>query len=646
MKKKEDIITAQDIAKENAMAPKTESLMIASDLNEDSFNKSTIVDSLRRYSQDGEPGVAASKSTMNSTSLSQSVSGVQEKDSRRLSDYDLRNLALIDPYISAIISARVAQVSTIMRASESRWDKGIKIRDLDPPKRSDFENDYAYQGETENRRKEMDLIMDWVLRCGTKDVETLDAAFRHSDKDFKYCTLSRWAEAQTRNALTFGRFATHYGRDDDGVLQYVRPLAVEGIQPVRPGARVFVGQQASPDNVVNNDESVEQAEEYNDEKPVDRPQSYVLKVDGTQVQIFFENDISVRPYQSQALLNLNGYPLSPIENAMFMVFIHQNTLNYLKNQFTRGLLAKSLILIRPMDPSDGVPINQEQLQVLKQQFNNLAMRTDNSAGVPVLSGSFDIQNIPLTASTRDMEWLQLEQNIIRAICASFQIDPGELGLGLLGDSASLGSSSAKDVEIITSQERGLRILVDVLIEEINEWVRDRFEHASGKYRIEATGVGSETFSGFLNRAGSEANLYSTMNMLRSESDKGLAPLPLGGDVPLNPSFNSIVLSRLTYGQFLEFYMGREGASKRAEYDFIMDPSLDQRYQQMRGVGPEIRKQEQYGQLMGAEVQQQTLAQQLAALSQGKPAEQPQEAAPVEKSEELHKSLLDAWKKLH
>jgi hypothetical protein len=490
---------------------------------------------------------------------SQGMDGGIQKSYDRLTDKELRSLAAMDPYISAIISSRVAQVSTVMRASESRFDKGIKIRDINPPSRSDFDSQEAFNKEISNRRKEMKFILDWVLRCGTDNVDTLDAAFKHSDRDFKYCTLPMWAEAQCRNLLTFGRMSTHYGRSkEDGKLLYVRPLPTEAIEPVRPGARVFVSKRQSAERVINNESSVRESETYNEMTPEERPQSHVMRVDGNIVQIFHEDEISVRAYQSQALLNLNGYPLSPIENAMFMVYIHQNTLNYLKNQFTRGLLAKSMILIKPDDPTDPA-ISPEQLEVLKKQFTNLAMRTDNNASVPVLSGAFTVQNIPLTASTRDMEWLQLEQSIIRAICSAFQIDPGELGLGMLGDTSTLGSGG-KDTDIISSQERGLRVLVDLLLEEVNEWVADRFGHASGQYRIEATGIASETFDGFLQRAQLEMSLYSTMNLIRSESDKNLEPVPLGGDVPLSGAFNQYVISRMTYGQFLEHFMGVQDAS--------------------------------------------------------------------------------------
>jgi hypothetical protein len=258
-----------------------------------------------------------------------------------------------------------------------------------------------------------------------------------------------------------------------------------------------------------------------------------------------------------------------------------------------------------------------------------------------------------------MEWMQVEQTVIRALCSAFQISPIEAGFGQLGDNAGMGQGS-RDYELVQGEERGLRLLVDIMIEDINDAVYQNFPEARKRYKVSAFGIGNETREGVIQRQTQELQTTATLNSLFSDSDKN-RQFEFGGDVPLSPLFHQNVARYMTYGKFMESYFGMEGASKRPELDFIIDPSLNQSYQQLKMGMQQMQAQQQalglQGQQMQLEMQQAQMQQaQQPQQGQGQPQQQPEEQ---QKSEDVelekaweesmktnHESLLKSWLRIH
>lgn len=562
------------------------------------------------------------------------------KEGRRLSDQELRDLAGIDPYISAIINTRVTQVSGMAGRSASKFDKGVRVIDIQRLDRDDYENDESYEEALKIREAEKEAILRWVLSCGTSDSTALDEIYKGADPTFKNCSLKNYFQAQTYNLLTFGRGARQNLRATDGTIVAFRPAPVESIKPVDPYKKVHVSQADSTTSF----QSVEDVSKYNKLPEFDRPISYVQEIDGFQSNFFTDRDLKMMYYQVQALTDLKGYPLSPIEFALFLVYMNQHCLSYLRNQFVKGVLTKSMLVLTSTDPS--VQISQEDLATFKAELQNYASRTDNSSAVPVLAGPIQVNNVRLNDNMKDMEWPTLSNMIVRALCSAFQISPLEAGFGQLGDSAGL-SSGDKDYDLVQGEERGLRLIADILVEDLNDAVFDNFPSAKEKYKVELNGVGNETRDGVINRQVQEMNTTATMNDLLAESDKNRL-LSYGGEVPMSPTFHNSVVRYMKYGVFLEHFFGEENASKKPEYDFLVDPSLNQAYQaaklqtqEMAAQAQALQLEQQKQQLAQAD-QQMQMAQQQAEMAQQQ-AQQPQEEQKpeLEKSDDNDRSLLDA-----
>ena len=596
------------------------------------YDKSKIVFSTREWTQISE--------------------NIWTKGWQRITDAEQREIAQLDPYISAIISTRCSQASATGYRSESKFDKGCRVTDLNPPDNDDFETDEQFERACAIREKQQDSIMAWVLRCGTNDQDILNSVFAGTDFEFKRCTLREFLEAQTRNILTFGRCGSQIFYNDENIPVLFRPVAIESIFNVVPGENTSVGK--SDDTT---DQSLKDVEDYNAIKSEEKPAAYAQRYNGQNINFYTEDDLHVWHWQKQALFNLNGYPLSPIEQTIFMVFVHQQTLSYLRNQFVKGLAAKGLLALESTNPA--VELSEADLEDFRVQFHNYATRNDNNAVLPVLSGPVKANYIQLSPTPRDMEFLQVEEHVIRALCSAFQISPQEMGYGNLSLPQGGLTQANKQEEIIKGEERGLRQLLDIIFDGINEILYLNFPEARDNFKISYVGIGEDTRDSVIQRQQAELNTTATMDSLYSDSEKQ-DNVPYGGKVPLSQAFHANVVRYMKYGVFLEKFFGETDASKKPEYDFIVDPNLNQAYQQLR-VQP-IKEQRQQAEMQNQMMEQQMAAQQ-QQMQQGAPGQpgaegapqppeggaegqQPQESAPqggapVEKSEEPT-AVRDMW----
>jgi hypothetical protein len=580
-----------------------------------------------------------------------STDNIETKGYQRLADSELRQLSQVDPYISAIIATRVGQGAACGTLSESKFKKGMRVNDLDPLDQDAFASDEEYEQASEAREEQLSRIEQWVLNCGTTDQAVLNYTFNGLERTFKYCSLRQFLEAQIRNLMTFGRCATQILRNDDGLPVIFRPVPVETIAPVIDGENTGLARRKE-----TADESVEDLMDYNALPYEERPKAWVQRIDGQDANFFTEDDLHVWDYQKQALFDLNGYPLSPIEQAVFMVFVHQQTLSYLRNQFVKGMATKGVIVLK--STNENIQISDADIEDFKQQFHNFVTRTDNSAVTPVIGGPVELQWQPLSQSPKDMEFLQVEEHIIRALCSAFQISPQEMGYGHLSLPQGGLSQANKQEEIIKGEERGLRNLLDIIFEGINEIMFENFPEARKKFKISYVGVGEDTRDAVVARNQQELNTTATMQSLWSDSEKS-EQLTLGATMPLAPAYHSNVLRYCFFWEIREKFFGEERAKENPAYWFIVDSNLNQAYQQLKvqpvklqqeqaQIGLEQGKQQlEMGQAQMQQAAQQPAPGQAPAPAEGQPAPEGEQQEPQEGGgQPMKQSLRDRYKAGH
>ncbi|CAB5221075.1 Bacteriophage/Gene transfer agent portal protein [uncultured Caudovirales phage] len=613
-------------------------------------------------SQEVKESIGESRVAFGSRFNRNSVDNVETKGYQRLSDAELKQLVQLDPYVSAIVATRCSQAAACGNPSESKFKKGLRIIEMNRLERSSFGSDAEYHSELLARTSKMKAIESWILNCGTDSREILDTSFASADRTFKYCNLRQFIEAQARNLLTFGRLATQVMRDSNGTPVMFRPVPIETIAPVIDREDISISRRDESAR-----SSIIDADEYNALSENLRPAAWVQRIDGQNINFFTEDDLKVAYYQKQALFELNGYPLAPLEMAVFMVFIHQQTLGYLKNQFVKGMATKGLISLE--STNENVQLSDSDVEDFKQQFHNFVTRTDNSAVTPVIAGPVSVRYVPLSNNPKDMEFLQTEEHVIRALCSAFQISPQEMGYGHLSLPQGGLTQSSKQEDLIRGEERGLRGLLDIIFDQINEIVFENFPEAKGMFKVGYVGVGEDTRDAVVQRQTVEINTTATMASLFADSEKK-ETIPLGGNVPLAPIFHSNIVRYMKYWELRHFYFGDEEAKDNPAYDFIIDVNLNQAYMQLKTTPLAMQIEEAKLGLVNQEAQAKQLQQQtemMAAQAQaaqaqeqqqaeaqpqeqeGQPAAQPEEAAEksvkgptlreryLNKSEELKKS---------
>ena len=618
---------------------------------------SMVVDHLKKSLNVQPPNSGKAKTVfVSKTTTSSSAGNIEQKGNRRLTDQELRDLSILDPYISSIISTRVAQSIPMGRPSESKFDKGLRIIEINPLKVQDFQNPEQFKHQSAIRKKQTSMLLEWALHCGTQDEDQLDEIYRDADKTFKHCKLHSFIACQVRNLLTFGRCATHVIKDAAGNPILFRPVPVESIYKIKDGEAVNLSITQSVTQASLND-----AAAYNSIPQRDKPAAYVQRLENRDEAFFTDDEMLIWNYQDQALTDLNGYNLAPTELAMFMVFVHQQTLQYLRNTFVKGMAAKGMIVLE--STSESSTLSSEDLEDFRQQFHNFVSRNDNSAAIPVIGGSIKAQFIPLNATPKDMEFLATEDHIVRAICSAFQIAPTELLQATIGEgSGGSLSKSGKETELISSQERGLRILLDVIFDGLNDIVGTNFPELKTLYRLEYTGVGTDTKESIIQQNISELQTTATMSSLWASSER-TDPFPFAGDAPLAQAFWAGPGRFMFFGEIREHFFGDKEASKKPEYQFLTDPNLNQAYQQLKitpveqqAQAAQVQNQMGHLQLQQAEAQTQQPPQEEqgqpsgpAQEEQGQPQEQQQKSLKDQYREKMQKSVksyFQEWMSLH
>jgi hypothetical protein len=545
----------------------------------------------------------------------------------RLSDRELRDIAAYDSVISLIVTTRCNQAMAFSKRTRSKYSRGFLLREVIPvqddkripPKEKDAECTY--------RSALADAISKWIGTCGTTNSSIVEYVFKGSDTFFKQCNLTDYLCAQTRNLITFGRFATQIIRNKDGVPIMWRPIPVETLFRVIDGRMVRL---ARTDKDVNEPSAID-ADAWSGLPEGERPVAYVQRINGKNVAFFTEDEIQVKYYQKQAFEGLNGYPMAPIEMAYYTILMNFYAQQYMQNAFTKGLGAKGIISLKT---TEGDFLSKEDVENFRKLFSNYVARNDNSATVPIVAGAVEVEWVPLAATAKDMEFVNLYTRVIQTVCASLQISPHEIGFGGLDPEGATVSDGGKQEQIVQGEERGLRQILELLFDSIYEIVEEAFPQAKGTFILEPVGLGQNTKEGDLALYKEELQTSGTFAKIWSDSER-TESFPFGGNVPTSPVFHQFVAKYMKYSEMREYFFHEEGALKNPAYDFLIDPALNEAYQQLKNQMPELEKQSA---MMNLEQQKMEMS---MAASQPKEGELPPQEEPPDNSVELEKEKHDA-----
>jgi hypothetical protein len=253
---------------------------------------------------------------------------------------------------------------------------------------------------------------------------------------------------------------------------------------------------------------------------------------------------------------------------------HLNVENYNANFFTQGYAARGVLHLKGT-------VTQSQLMNFRRQFYNTISGAQHAWRTPIVAGLDEVQWVPMSASAREMEYINFNNHLMRILCAQFAIDPMEIGLDYLisGNGKAPSQQANNEYKIAYSRERGLYPIL-MFIEDLmnSDIIPSLDQNLADKYKFVFTGYTDETAQTEIAQMQAEMTVWKTMNDLLVQSQKEKLKTP-AADLPLNQAFWALVEKNYTRGEIRETFFGDKGASKRKELQYIPGDAAFMAWQQ-------------------------------------------------------------------
>lgn len=523
----------------------------------------------------------------------------------------LKRIAIQDDLVASIVNARSNQISAFGRPQLDRFSTGFKIEFRPGVLDSIDENT------KKDLKEKIDRAIELFENCG--EVKGWDARER--------MTLSQYLSMQTRNALITGWFATeiihvfdpkenkkkfHSFRPiDAGTIYYAAPYKTAA-ESVRRQARLLLQQlkneRLEPERFEN--------EEY----------AWIQVLDSKPVQAFAPDECLVHNVYPVTDVELQGYPLSPIDTVIAAVTTHINITKHNRLYFESGRASRGMLVIQSDDVDDAVVAR------IRNQFNASINGVNNSWRMPVfgVGKQEQITFSPIDSGGRDMEFQYLSDNNARVILSAFQMSPEELpGYAHLsrGTNNQALSESNNEYKLEAARDVGIRPLLSHFQDFFNQRVFPLVDEELSKIcYIRLIGIDAETPEKENVRIQQDAPIHMTFDEILQRVEKKHVGRSLGGKFPFNPQYQAILDKYLPVGVILEKFFGMEGAAKDPQWAYVRDPMWFQ-WQQLQMQMQQMKMQQEAMQQQAQAAQQQQMQLQQGQGGQGEGGKEPPPEGP-------------------
>jgi hypothetical protein len=471
-------------------------------------------------------------------------------------DHMLKLLARTDDLVASILHARSCQISAFGRELQDRFSTGFRI---EPRHGATDDLDEQRQEDLFNR---IDRVSKLLSTCG-------HASGYPSERQ---SSLANFLYLQARNGVQFGRFATEiiHIRDTDGKD---KPHSFRAID----AGTIY---QAQPREGQRGDairrEGLRLLEQRYDKKLI---KEKVDKGDYTWYQVI--NNIPRQGYESHECvvhnlypttdLELGGYPLTPMDTVLTAITTHINITTHNKLYFQNGRAARGLVVIRSEDN------DQDYIDQVRQHFQATSTGVEKSFRIPVfgIGKEDEIVWTPIELQGgRDMEFQYLSDSNARVILSAFQMSPEELpGYQHLarGTNNMALSESNNEYKLEASRDVGIRPLLANFQDFLNIRILPLFDPEVAKHcTLKLYGLDADSPEREATRLQQDSALHMTPNEILERVEKDPIPANVGGDFPLNPAIQQVIMNHVPFGEILEVFFKKEGAAKDPALAFIQN----------------------------------------------------------------------------
>lgn len=498
----------------------------------------------------------------------------------RLSNRTLKDVSVRDWLVCCILQCRVDTLLRFGRPEHFKFKEGFKVikrNPLDPI--------------TEEDREMIRNLEEFIQNCGRTDQRPKDDQMLFSD----------FLKVAGRDALTFGHVAIEKVKTRKGGLHRFRVLPAESVY--------LINKKMSKDFLVREYMNMRQVYKPGDNDPrrdqvineanVEYYKYVQMSYDNRPMAIFGDEDMIFKLFNPQNFADSNGYCYSPLEFAIINITNHLNVENYNANFFTHGYAARGILHLKGT-------VTQSQLMNFRRQFFNTISGQQHAWRTPIVAGLDEVQWVPMSASAREMEYINFNNHLLRTICAQFQIDPVELGLDYLisANGRAPMQQANNEYKIAYSRERGLYPLFMYFEDMINGDIIPAIDPAlAEKYKFVFTGYTDETAQTEIAQMQAEMTVWKSMNDLLVQSQKNKMKMDVA-DLPMNQAFWALVEKNMTKGEIREQFFGDKGATQRRELAYFPgDPAFLTWQQSLLAIDAAKDQKKMQEQQMGAEQQQ-------------------------------------------
>lgn len=508
----------------------------------------------------------------------ENYAGLTKSKRKLLPDDVLKIVRVEDHLVAGILRARGSHVSLFGHLRKDRFDVGIELAI-----KKEFEKILTpEQYETVVKRmKEFEQIL---LNCGHT------AGLEHQDRT----TLASFLDVQTRNGLTFGRFATEiiYDRDGkpdkDGKFPFNRFRArdVGTIEAaVRKGEAVGKGMRAEAMRLLAQ-MSGDGAPTIDMSKLEEDQFAWIQKIDGLPRQGFTHDEMIVYNLFESTDIEHNGYPVSPLDTVVKSVTTHISIDTYKMLYFQNGRASRGMLVIQ----SDEV--DEQVIEGIKIQFNAAINNVSNSFRTPIFGmGKEDkVEWLSMAGEgAQDRDFQFMYDQVARNILSAFSISPDELpGYSHLsrGTNSQTLSESNNEFKLTAARDTGIRPLILKFQTYFNQFLFPLIDPLLSQIcDINFCGLDAQSKEQESTRLQQDMPTHMSMDDVLKEVDKDPVGQTMGGVFQFNERYQLILDKYLNVGEVTQRFMGRPGDLVDPILAYKRDPFFLQYMQLLAQANP-------------------------------------------------------------
>lgn len=282
-------------------------------------------------------------------SINNTTAGLYKPKQKLIPDSMLKRIAIQDDLVAAIVNARANHIASFGRPRQNRFANGFVIE----PKAGIVEQ------LTPEQKKELDKRIERAVAlfntCGHED----------SLKRKETCSFTEYLMVSAKNAVTVGRLATEviWGQDTNQGEKFNRFRATDAgtiyhISDYQDSAA------ASREQAIRQLAQLKNKNLKEDKTTVGKTEySWIQVIDGNPKIPFTDSELVCHNFYPVNDIELDGYPVTPIDTMLSAVTTHINITAHNKLYFQTGRASRGMLVIRSDD------VDEQAIARVKQQFN-------------------------------------------------------------------------------------------------------------------------------------------------------------------------------------------------------------------------------------------------------------------------------------